>query len=124
MSAQCVAMELMSVFDPMQTLERGRPTHKSAGGLPLCETYVRLPPSQADHSLSPIGRYLKLPPLTGGSDMSSKDLEYYRERARTERALADAAEGRVAEIHIALAEQYEALIGKVEALSPCGRARD
>ena len=49
--------------------------------------------------------------------MSSKDLEYYRERARTERALADSADGQVAEIHLALAEQYDALIAKIEALS-------
>ena len=55
--------------------------------------------------------------------MSSKDLEYYRERARTERALADAAGSRVAEIHLALASQYETLIVKMEAIAARGPTR-
>lgn len=42
--------------------------------------------------------------------MSPHDIEYYRERALAEHALAKAAEGRhVAEIHEELAKQYEAL---------------
>jgi hypothetical protein len=58
--------------------------------------------------------------LAGGSDMSSQDLEYYRERARTERALADAyGGGQLTEIHLELAKQYETLIAKME--SPASR---
>jgi len=53
-----------------------------------------------------------------GLGMSSKDTEYYRERARTERALADATGGQVAEIHLALAKQHEALIEKMERDAP------
>jgi hypothetical protein len=47
--------------------------------------------------------------------MSSTDIEYYRQRARTERRLAAAAErANVAVIHEELARQYEALVEKEE----------
>lgn len=49
--------------------------------------------------------------------MSSQDAEYYRERARTERAQANDSEGNVAEIHLALAKQYETLVQKMESSS-------
>lgn len=51
--------------------------------------------------------------------MSPHDIEYYRERALTERALAKAAERQnVAEIHEELAKQYEALAEHPELLGP------
>ena len=51
--------------------------------------------------------------------MLPHDLEYYRDRARTERALAKAAERRdVADIHEELAKQYEALVRHPELLRP------
>ena len=50
--------------------------------------------------------------------MSSQDLEYFRTRAATERALASTAErADVAAIHEELARQYEALVEN-EALRP------
>ena len=52
-----------------------------------------------------------------GSHMTSKDLEYYRERARTEHALANASMGTTAEIHLTLAKQYEQLIAKAETVA-------
>jgi hypothetical protein len=52
--------------------------------------------------------------LAGGSEMSSQDLEYYRERARTERALADAYQGKAADVHLELAKRYEALVAEIE----------
>lgn len=45
----------------------------------------------------------------------SNDTEYYRERARVERALAaHAAQANVAAIHAELATLYEAMIGQPE----------
>lgn len=45
----------------------------------------------------------------------SNDTEYYRERARAERALAtDAAQANVAAIHAELASLYEAMIDQPE----------
>lgn len=50
--------------------------------------------------------------------MSSIDIEYYRERAETERRLAAASErADVAAIHEELARQYEALV-ETDALRP------
>ena len=47
--------------------------------------------------------------------MSYGDIEYYRQRAATERALAQSADRRiVAEIHEELARQYEALVEQAE----------
>lgn len=47
--------------------------------------------------------------------MPSNDTDYYRQRAATERAMAQAAGQRnVAEIHEELARQYEALVDQVE----------
>lgn len=47
--------------------------------------------------------------------MPSNDTDYYRQRAATERAMAQAASQRnVAEIHEELARQYEALVDQVE----------
>lgn len=47
--------------------------------------------------------------------MPSDDTEYYRQRAATERAMAQAAsQSNVAEIHEELARQYEALVEQVE----------
>ena len=47
--------------------------------------------------------------------MSSRDVEYYRQRAVDERAMALKAERRnVAAIHEELARQYQALVGQAE----------
>ena len=47
--------------------------------------------------------------------MSSSDVEYYRQRASAERALAeDARRADVAAIHNELARQYEALVNRAE----------
>lgn len=47
--------------------------------------------------------------------MSSKDIEYYREQAATERGMAKAADRQnVREIHEELARQYEALVEQGE----------
>ncbi|HEY1143247.1 MAG TPA: hypothetical protein VGE68_04350 [Sphingomicrobium sp.] len=47
--------------------------------------------------------------------MSLDDIEYYRQRAATERALAESADRKiVAEIHAELARQYEALVEQAE----------
>jgi hypothetical protein len=57
-----------------------------------------------------------------GGFMSSKDIEYYRQRAADERALALKAErSEVAAIHEELARQYEALVDNAE-LRPTVRA--
>ena len=47
--------------------------------------------------------------------MSSRDTEYYRQRAARERALAQSsAQSNVAAIHEELARQYEALVDQAE----------
>ena len=47
--------------------------------------------------------------------MSPNDIEYYRQRAIEERALASKSERRnVAEIHEELAQQYQALVDQAE----------
>ena len=47
--------------------------------------------------------------------MSSSDVEYYRQRASAERALAEGARrANVAAIHDELARQYEALVNRAE----------
>lgn len=54
-----------------------------------------------------------------GSIMSTKDLEYYRERAVTERARAKEARRQdVAAIHEELARQYEALVDRQDLRPP------
>jgi hypothetical protein len=51
--------------------------------------------------------------------MSSDDIEYYRRRAREERALAEAAANPdAAKAHAELAEHYEGLIADAEAQPP------
>jgi DICT domain-containing protein len=56
-----------------------------------------------------------LPPMTGGVIMSSRDTEYFRQRAVRERALAQSsAQANVAAIHEELARQYEALVHQAE----------
>ena len=52
---------------------------------------------------------------TGGSAMSSNDVEYYRKRANDERRLALAAsQQNVSAIHEELAKQYQALVDQAE----------
>ena len=47
--------------------------------------------------------------------MTSSDIQYYRERAATERALAAGADRKnIAEIHEELARQYQALVDQAE----------
>lgn len=51
--------------------------------------------------------------------MSREDIEYYRERAREERALAaSSASPEAAKAHAELAGHYEALVRNVELLPP------
>jgi len=53
--------------------------------------------------------------------VSHDDVEYYRQRALSERTLAESADRRiVAEIHTELARQYEALIEQAD-LRPASR---
>jgi hypothetical protein len=60
--------------------------------------------------------------------MFTSELDYFRQRAREERERAKTAPTPiVAEVHLALAERYEALIdnpGRREALSNLWRSRD
>ena len=51
--------------------------------------------------------------------MSLDDLEYYRRRAREERAIAESAENRdAAKAHLELAAHYEALVAHADLLPP------